>query len=56
MPQPTVPPPAGCKVLDLRSMTMAQLHAEAAATQTKDVFAGLLPDPPGVFCVCRAAA
>jgi hypothetical protein len=29
-------------------MTMAQLHAEAAATQTRDVFAALLPDPPGV--------
>ncbi|KAI7840273.1 hypothetical protein COHA_006055 [Chlorella ohadii] len=49
MPRPGVPPPpGGLKTLDLRQMTMAQLHAEAAATHTRDLFAALLPDPPGV--------
>lgn len=52
MPAATVrPPPGGLKTLDLRHMTMAQLHAEAAATQTRDLFAALLPDPPGARAV-----
>jgi len=51
MPRPGVPPPpGGLKTLDLRQMTMAQLHAEAAATHTRDLFAALLPDPPGTLC------
>ena len=50
MPAPSVPaPPGGLKTLDLRQMSMAQLHAEAAATQTRDLFAALLPDPPGAL-------
>lgn len=52
MPAATVrPPPGGLKTLDLCHMTMAQLHAEAAATQTRDLFAALLPDPPGAWAV-----
>ena len=33
-------------------MSMAQLQAEAAATQTHDLFAALLPDPPGALRCC----
>lgn len=49
------PPPGGLKTIDLRQMSMAQLHAEAAATQTQDVFAALLPDPPGAWAAWAAA-
>ena len=49
MPPPTVPPPPGSRTIDLRQMSMAELHAEAAATQIRDIFAALLPDPPGVL-------
>lgn len=49
MPPPSVPPPAALKDIDLREMSMAQLSAEAAATQTRDMFVGLLPDPPGLM-------
>lgn len=47
MPAPLVPPPAGMQRVDLRRMSMEELHAAAAATQPRDVFAALLPDPPG---------
>jgi hypothetical protein len=47
MPDPAFPPTADVKPIDLREMSMAQLVAEAATTQARDVFAALLPDPPG---------
>lgn len=47
MPAPLVAPPAGMQRVDLRQMSMDELHAAAAATQPRDVFAALLPDPPG---------
>lgn len=49
MPAPAVPAPPGLKVLDLRQVTMAELHAEAAATLERDPFEVLLPDPPGAI-------
>lgn len=47
MPAPGVPQPRGLTTVDLRQTTMAELHAQAAATQPRDVFAALLPNPPG---------
>ncbi len=50
MPGPALPPAADLKPIDLREMNMAQLSAEASTTQARDIFAALLPDPPGGFC------
>lgn len=59
MPRPSVPPPPGQRVLDLRQLSQAQLLAEAAASLERDPFDGvLLPDPPGAGwgrrCCCAA--
>ena len=49
MPAPAVEPAAGSRVIDLRGMSMAQLMAEAATTHSRDFFAALLPNPPGMI-------
>lgn len=50
LPSSELPPaPEGCKVIRLSEWSTQQLLQEAATTLSRDPFADLLPDPPGVL-------